>query len=299
MRNYQEKLEEKYAKLGVSPEVHLEGLLHRKPINYWDYVSLETLMTLQTPLTDHPDEEIFIIYHQVTELVLKLLTNELKQMVGSNELSADELRVKLGRITRYTNLLITSFGIMEEGMDYDSYNTFRTSLAPASGFQSVQFREIEMYCTPLVNLVNAKGKERLNGDNSLESLLENLYWKDAGLDRKTGKKSLTLRQFETKYLPSLGKLAIEMEGKSLLHKVQKFQNDSELLELLKEFDYQYNVAWPMVHLKTAAKYLDSKGENKEATGGSEWKKYLHPKHQQRVFFPFLWENESILDYKRS
>jgi len=297
MSEFQEKLENKYKKLGVNPAVHMEGLLHRNPINYWDYVSLETLMTLQKPLTDHPDEEIFIIYHQVTELVLKLLTNELKQMIGEYNLSANELKIKLGRVTRYTNLLITSFGIMEEGMDYDSYNTFRTSLAPASGFQSVQFREIEMYCTPLVNLINAKGKERVGEDQSIDKLIDNLYWKDAGLDRKTGKKSLTLRQFETKYLNGLKNLAKEIEGKTLFHQVQGFKEDVELMELLKAFDYQYNVAWPMVHLKTASKYLDSKGENKAATGGSEWKKYLHPKHQQRVFFPFLWENESILEYK--
>lgn len=44
----------------------------------------------------------------------------------------------------------------------------------------------------------------------------------------------------------------------------------------------------MVHLKTAQHYLDSKGENKAATGGSEWKKYLHPKFQQRKFFPAFW-----------
>ena len=162
MKDYNEELKKKYEKLGVNPEAHMEGLLHRKPINYWDYIALETLQTLQSPLTDHPDEEIFIIYHQVTELVLRLLTNELKQVVGSDQDPDAEMLIgKLKRITRYTELLMASFDIMKEGMDYDSYNTFRTSLAPASGFQSVAFRYIEMYCTPLENLINAKGKERL------------------------------------------------------------------------------------------------------------------------------------------
>ena len=66
---------------------------------------------------------------------------------------------------------------------------------------------------------------------------------------------------------------------------------AELKEKLKEFDYLYNVEWPMVHLKTAKHYLDSKGEQKAATGGSEWKKYLHPKYQQRKFFPTLWSED--------
>jgi tryptophan 2,3-dioxygenase len=55
----------------------------------------------------------------------------------------------------------------------------------------------------------------------------------------------------------------------------------------------YNVEWPLTHLNTAKHFLDSKGENKAATGGSEWKKYLHPHFQQRKFFPDLWSAEEI------
>src|SRR5690606_35835721 len=57
---------------------------------------------------------------------------------------------------------------------------------------------------------------------------------------------------------------------------------------LRTFDKLYNIDWPMVHLSTAEHYLDKKGENKVATGGSDWKKYLHPKYQQRKFFPNVW-----------
>ncbi|WP_343065476.1 hypothetical protein [Arenibacter arenosicollis] len=57
---------------------------------------------------------------------------------------------------------------------------------------------------------------------------------------------------------------------------------------LRTFDKLYNIEWPLVHLHTAEHYLDKKGQNKAATGGSEWKKYLHPKYQQRKFFPALW-----------
>ena len=66
---------------------------------------------------------------------------------------------------------------------------------------------------------------------------------------------------------------------------------SALQKIILEFDKLYNVEWPLVHLNTARHYLDKKGENKTATGGSEWKKYLHPKFQQRKFFPTLWNEE--------
>lgn len=80
-------------------------------------------------------------------------------------------------------------------------------------------------------------------------------------------------------------------------KILSMQNCSnELKAKLKEFDYQYNVAWPLVHLETAQHYLNSKGENKAATGGSDWKKYLHPKFQQRKFFPTLWSKEEIKNW---
>jgi tryptophan 2,3-dioxygenase len=60
---------------------------------------------------------------------------------------------------------------------------------------------------------------------------------------------------------------------------------------LREFDELYNIKWPLVHLNTAKFYLDSRNENQAATGGSEWKKYLHPKFQQRKFFPDCWTED--------
>src|SRR5690606_31746175 len=201
---------------------------------------------------------------------------------------------KLNRLNRYTSMLITSFDVMKFGMNYDDYNTFRSTLAPASGFQSATFRYLEIYCTPLENLINQEGKKRLPANPTVEDYFENIYWKDAGTDRKTGKKSLTLRLFEEKYLASFIELAKKVKGQTLEEKINKFQNPSkEFIAKLKEFDIMYNVKWPIVHLETAQHYLDSKGENKAATGGSEWKKYLHPKYQQRKFFPKLYTHDEI------
>ena len=289
-------IKEKYQKLGENPDSYLKGLLQAKPINYWDYVEVDTLLTLQKPRTNFKDEEIFIMYHQVTELVLKMMVHEIKQLF--EEPFNENIWIdKLNRLNRYTAMLITSFDVMKSGMNYDDYNTFRSTLTPASGFQSAQFRLIEIYCTRLENLINEEGRKRLGSNPTTEEYFEHIYWKDAGLNRSTGKKSLTLRQFEERYLDQFITLANKTKGKTLEDIVLKTENYSdELQKKLKEFDHMYNVAWPLVHLQTAQHYLDSKGETKAATGGSEWKKYLHPQFQQRKFFPSLWDKEEITNW---
>lgn len=286
-------IDSKYQQLGENSETYLKGLLQAKPITYWDYIQVDTLFTLQKTRTDFKDEAIFVMYHQVTELVLKMMVHELQQLVFE-DLKEEIWMDKLNRLNRYTSMLITSFDVMKFGMNYDDYNTFRSTLAPASGFQSATFRYLEIYCTPLENLINEEGKKRLPANPTVEDYFENIYWKDAGTDRKTGKKSLTLRLFEEKYLNSFIELAKKVKGHTLEEKIKKFQNPSkEFIAKLKEFDIMYNVKWPIVHLETAQHYLDSKGENKAATGGSEWKKYLHPKYQQRKFFPKLYTHDEI------
>ncbi len=283
------KIEEKYKDLGENTDTYLKGFLHSKPLNYWDYIEVETLLSLQRPKTDFKDEEIFIMYHQVTELLLKMLLHEIKQLVENEHFSEEIWLDKINRMNRYVTMLITSFDIMKDGMSYDDYAIFRTALAPASGFQSAQFRYIEIYCTRLQNLINAEGKKRLPQNPTVENYFEDIYWTDAGQDRKTGRKTLTMRQFEEKYLADFISLAKELQGKTLESKFLAIEDPSETLkDKLLQFDRLYNVEWPMVHLNTAQHYLDKKGENKAATGGSEWKKYLHPKFQQRKFFPSLW-----------
>ena len=293
-----QQIEEKYNNLGENPENYLNGLLQAKPINYWDYIQVDTLLTLQKPRTDFKDEEIFIMYHQITELVLKLMIHEIKQLVHGDLPEQEIFKEKLERLNRYTGMLMNSFDVMRFGMDYDDYNVFRATLTPASGFQSAQFRILEIYCTPLINLINAKGRERLPSKPTTQDYFEHIYWKDAGHNRKTGKKSLTLRQFEEKYLADFITLADSVKGNTLAERLDKYGviNDS-LLEAVREFDNAYNVLWPIVHLNTAQHYLNKKGEGKAATGGSEWMKYLHPKYQQRKFFPSVWTDQEILNYK--
>ena len=290
-------IEEKYKNMGQDPNTYLKGLLHSKLINYWDYVEVDTLLSLQKPRTDFTDEPIFIMYHQVTELLLKLITHEIKQIVDNENIDTAIFSNKIDRINRYSGILTESFAVMREGMDYDQYNQFRLTLAPASGFQSAQFRFIELYCTDAHLLVNSRVKAQVNADSDMNYLFDNLYWKDAGLDHKTGKKTLTLSQFEDRYIDSLKATATKYKGKNIYNRFLKLNASDEKVTALKtalrNFDHTYNVVWPLSHLKTAEYYLNSKGENKAATGGSEWQKYLHPSYQRRIFFPELWTKEEI------
>ena len=66
-----EALDQKFDAINQKTETHLEGLLWSKPITYWDYIQTDALLNLQTQRTVLPDEMVFIMYHQVNELLLK------------------------------------------------------------------------------------------------------------------------------------------------------------------------------------------------------------------------------------
>lgn len=287
-------INKKYTDLGERPEAYLKGLFHAKPITYWDYIEVETLLSLQKPRTDFKDEKIFILYHQVTELVLKLIYHEIEQIVEHQQPDEAFIIEKLKRCNRYTEMLITSFDIMKVGMNLDDYNQYRHSLTPASGFQSAQFRYIEICCTPLKNLIHEKKHAQINEATTTEALFELIYWQDAGTNPKTGKKSLTLQLFIDKYMENFVRLANKVKGNTVADKVQKIAQPSEaLIQAIKDFDKFYNIDWPMVHLNTARHYLIQKGEAADATGGSDWQKYLHPQFQRRKFFPFIYSKAEL------
>jgi len=290
---------DKYLNINENPTTYLKGLLETKPLTYWDYVEADTLLTLQKPKTDYKDEESFIIYNQITELILKMMLNEIKQITEENNLTEKVLIQKLSRLICYTQMLISFFDSMKIGIDYQDYNSFRLALAPASGFQSAQFRFLELHCTSLENLINEEGKKRLSVNPGIEECFEHIYWRDGGINRQTGEKTYTLKKFEEKYMESFISLAKKIKGNTLEDKICRLQNPSdELLTQFKEFDRLYNIEWPLVHLDVAHYYLNNKGENKASTGGSEWKKYLHPQSQQRKFFPGLWTEAEKTNWGR-
>lgn len=296
-----EKLHAKYEAMGQDMNSYLDGLLYADVTTYWDYIQTDTLLSLQKPKTSFPDEEIFIMYHQITELYFKLSLHELRQICFGDNRSLEFLTARVLRINRYFEALTKSFEIMIHGMEPEQFLKFRMSLLPASGFQSAQYRMIEIHSTDLINLTERAVRDELAAKNaSVEELFANIYWKRGATELASGKKTLTLRQFEEKYTDTLVELAHSVKDKNLLHVFrslpQEQQQNEDLRKALRQLDLDVNVNWPMVHMKSAARYLEKKPEDIAATGGTNWQKYLPPRFQRRIFFPELWNNEELQEW---
>ena len=292
-----EKLQEKYAAMGQDMVSYLDGLLYADYLTYWDYIHLDTLLSLQTPKTPFPDEEIFILYHQITELYFKLVLHECKQIADKKDIEIPFLETRLRRIINYFEALTQSFSIMVKGMEKEQFLQFRMSLLPASGFQSGQYRMIEIYATDFINLVAKEKRESLKLE-SLELQFEQIYWKFGATELASGKQTLTLKQFEQKYSASFLTLAQSVKETNLwqvfLRLKAKETDITSLQNLLRRFDVLVNVNWPLAHYKSAVKYLNREPEEIKATGGTNWQKYLPPRFQKRIFYPELWsENEQL------
>jgi len=287
-------LQEKYEAMGQDMISYLDGLLHADFLTYWDYIHLDTLLSLQNPKTPFPDEEIFIMYHQITELYFKLVLHECKQITEKEILTADFFTARIRRINRYFDALIESFEIMVDGMEKEQFLQFRMSLLPASGFQSGQYRMIEIYSTDFINLVALDKRKQLRSA-PIEDQFEYLYWKFGATELSTGKKTLTLKQFEKKYSRQFIDLAKAVTNKNfnvLLQQLQYEQQSTIQLENeLRQLDVNVNVNWPLSHYKSAVRYLNREPDEIKATGGTNWQKYLPPRFQKLIFYPSLWTKE--------
>ncbi len=291
------EIELKYQAINQKTETHLEGLLWSKPITYWDYIQTDALLSLQTQRTTLSDEMVFIMYHQVNELIFKMVLWEIDQIAHHPKLEAPFFAERLMRISRYFDMLTTSFGIMGDGMEVEQYMKFRNTLTPASGFQSAQYRLIEFASTDLINLIDHRFRVGIDRNTPFEHAFEHLYWQAAGKDHQTGAKSFLLEEFERKYK---GVFLKQMEEYNTINIWQKFkslpdleQQNPELILAMRHYDHTVNITWVMQHLEVAQKYLESGKKTAEATGGSEWKKYMHPKYQRRIFFPELWSEDEL------
>jgi tryptophan 2,3-dioxygenase len=295
-------LQEKYAAMGQDITAYLDGLLYADYLTYWDYIHLDTLLSLQHPKTSYPDEEIFIMYHQITELYFKLALHECRQISSHTSLTPVFFASRLKRINAYFTALVSSFDIMVDGMDKDQFLKFRMSLLPASGFQSAQYRMIEIYSTNLVQLVTLSKREELKQASPAEQF-EYIYWKYGASELSTGKQTLTLQQFIMKYAGQLLQLAQHNidSNFSALYKTLRQQGEdmSAVEEELRKLDLFVNVEWPLSHYKSAVRYLERDPVDIAATGGTNWQKYLPPRFQKRIFYPYLWTEEQIEQWGKS
>ena len=291
------KLEEKYKNSGQDLSSYLDGLLYQRYLTYWDYIHLDTLLSLQIPRTHFPDEEIFIMYHQITELYFKLILHEQKQIVDDKTQNVSFFIEKANRINNYYKALISSFSIMINGMEREQFLQYRMALLPASGFQSAQFRMIELYATPMENLVHHTERENYSSENELEELYEHIYWKKGATDIATGEKTLTLKQFEYRYTPRLIRIAKQVKGKTIYSKYLKLPKEERknelLVKALKDLDINANVNWPLMHMGSAYRYLAKDKKPIDATGGTNWKEYLPPSFQKVIFFPELYSKDEL------
>lgn len=287
-------LREKYDAIGQDLETHLDGLLYSKPITYWDYIQTDALLNLQTQRTGFKDEMVFIMYHQINELIFKMIRWEIDQVAHHNKLTTSFFTERLMRISRYFDMLTASFTIMGDGMEKGQYEKFRDTLTPASGFQSAQYRLIEFCSTELINLIDYRFRAKIDRNTTFEHAFEHLYWQAAGKDYKTGEKSFLLDQFEEKYKAEFLNTLKEYNTINLWSKFkslpQEDQENIDLINAMRHLDYSINIQWVMSHYEAAGKYI---GMDDEATGGSDWRKYMHPKYQKRIFFPDLWSKEEF------
>lgn len=298
-----QKLGDKYTALGQDMLSYLDGLLYSNLLTYWDYIHLDTLLSLQTTRTDFEDEKIFVIYHQITELYFNLIRHELRQLREKAGHDLSLWKKHLRRLLNYFKNLSHSFDVMVEGMDAEQFLKFRMSLLPASGFQSAQYRMIELESTTVQNLMEAGERAKVVAEIAPALAYESLYWKFGNLELKTGKKTLTLQMFEAKYDGTLRQLALDLQEKNLCALYRglplDLRENEDLKHTLREYDLYANVFWALSHYKSAVRYLQGDPEVIAATGGTNWQKYLPPRFQKVMYFPELWTEEERTEWGKA
>jgi tryptophan 2,3-dioxygenase len=247
------------------------------PLSYNKYLRVRDLINLQDCLSDpaHHDELLFITVHQAYELWFKQILHELDaaiQFLEQDRIPAATRAIK--RIVDIEKLLVQQIHILES-MTPISFLAFRDQLNPASGFQSMQFREIE-FSSGLKDehilrqfAEDPFAFERLKTRMDRSSLAEAFYnaLERRGFDPTQRARAILeiLTHFESRY--------------------EEFQ----LAEALMEHD-EYFSLWRSHHIKMVERMVGAK----RGTGGSEGIGYLKTTLDKK-FFPELWEARTYLD----
>jgi tryptophan 2,3-dioxygenase len=243
-------------------------------ISYGSYLQVDALLELQRSLSDppHHDEMLFIVIHQVYELWFKQLLHELDAAVVA--IDADNLL----RVAKYFKRIHTIQRLLEQQVDVletmtpQEFNQFRDNLNPASGFQSLQFREIEFLCgvrrpDVMKHLeLDAGGRERLERRLAEPSLYDHV------------KGLLARRGFATASSPELIATFAKIYGNEREH-----YDLHLLLEDLIELDERV-LLWRGRHIRMVERMIG----HKHGTGGSAGVDYLAGTLGQKMF-PELWD----------
>ena len=112
-------------------------------VNYLNYIRVKELLSQQIPLSQEHDETLFIVIHQVYELWFKQLLHETRHL--NARLHEGDVTGSMRTMKRMLTIMKTLVGQVDilETMTPLSFNSFRARLETASGFQSIQFRQLE------------------------------------------------------------------------------------------------------------------------------------------------------------
>lgn len=236
-------------------------------LNYGSYLHIPELLSLQAGLTDAHDELLFIIAHQAYELWFKELIHELEAVRSA--IDRDDLaraRHYLQRVKVVEALLVEQVGVLETMAPHD-FLAFRSELAPASGFQSTQFREIE-FLSGLKDAGYLKTLQSLPDDH-------------ARLQRRQAEPSL--RDAYHALLARRGLAVIDIYRDAPTH-----ADLYGLSEGLLDHDEGFSL-WRSRHVHMVERQIG----DKPGTGGSTGVRYLQSTLGKR-FFPELWQVRSQL-----
>ncbi|GAB4288562.1 MAG: tryptophan 2,3-dioxygenase family protein [Ignavibacteriaceae bacterium] len=254
------------------------------PITYSEYLRLDCILSAQKPLSEGPehDEMLFIIIHQSYELWFKQLLHEgdyLKSLLVENDVPRSLHTLK--RMLTILKVLVHQIDILET-MTPLEFLSFRQRLESASGFQSVQFRELEF-------LLGQKKRMHLNQQGLTQEDKDKLSSRFNGA---TLWDAFILFLYDNKYEVPDNLLNRDVtEPISPSHDMQKiliyiYKNDhriAQLCELLVDLDEGFQ-EWRYRHVKMVERTIGTR----KGTGGSEGVAYLRTT-LSRSFFPDLWE----------
>ena len=274
-------------------EASIEGetIQWDKHLTYGHHLQIDQLLSAQRPVSDKPDEMLFIIMHQTMELWLKLMLHETRVAIA--ELRADELRksaktlARLGTIVRH---MVHSWDVLATLTPPD-FLTFRGVLSKASGFQSRQYRELEFLLgTKRADLILVH-KDDAGAQAQLTKTLEEPSLYDevlqvlarAGLQIPADKLE---RDWSQPYTPDR---QVEAAWLTIYSDTETHWDLYRLGEQVTELEYYFQ-EWRFKHMKTVSRVIGQK----MGTGGSSGVGYLI-KALDLHFFPELWSMRTRME----
>ncbi|MDE1467483.1 tryptophan 2,3-dioxygenase [Aurantiacibacter sp. D1-12] len=255
-----------------------------KGLSYSRHIQTEALLSSQVPVSDKPDEMLFIIMHQTMELWIKLVLHEAHVTIGAiREDRLDKAGKTLDRIATVLRHMINSWEVLATLSPHD-FLTFRGYLRKASGFQSHQYREMEFRLglkraeMVLIHQDDEEKRTALEAALAAPSLYDELL---RLLDRKgfAIPAELLDRDFTQPYTPSD---AVEDAWLEIYTNPEQHYDLYLLAEKVTALEYYFQ-EWRFKHMKTVSRVIG----HKPGTGGSSGVSYLVKALELR-FFPELW-----------